>query len=153
MATYRLERSQTVRLPLGECWQFFSNPRNLEKITPPQLRFRILEGEELPAEIRRGLMIAYKVSPVFRLPLHWLTEITEVRAPHYFCDEQRAGPYKVWHHEHFFQTISETATEVRDVVHYVPPLGPVGAAINALVIRRQLKKIFDYRARVVSQLG
>ena len=143
MPVYTFTRTQTVAMPLEQCWAFFSDPRNLAKITPPALRLRV--ESELPPEIHPGLMIRYTVSPLFGLPMQWLTEITHVRKPDYFVDEQRVGPYRVWHHEHSFRAVGSNETEVHDLVHYVPPLGPVGAIINALVIRAQLERIFAYR--------
>jgi ligand-binding SRPBCC domain-containing protein len=148
MPIYTLRRTQTVRMPLAECWEFFSNPANLARITPPRLGFRV--HTQLPSEIYPGLMIRYTVSPLFGIPMTWLTEITQVRKPHFFVDEQRVGPYRLWHHEHTFAAVSDHETEITDLVHYVPPLGPIGALLNALVIRRQLAAIFDFRAR---QLG
>lgn len=145
MPVYTLERKQVVAMSRERCWQFFSDPRNLARITPPALGFRVLS--ELPPAIHPGLMIRYKVSPLFRVPMTWVTEITEVRAPDYFVDEQRVGPYRMWHHEHTFRTVDATHTEVHDLVHYVPPLGPLGAILNRLVIRRQLDQIFRFRER------
>jgi ligand-binding SRPBCC domain-containing protein len=90
------------------------------------------------------------VSPLFGIPMNWLTEITQVRAPEYFVDEQRVGPYAVWHHEHFFRAIDPAYTEVRDLVHYVPPLGPLGAVLNRWLIQPQLERIFDFRQQALS---
>ena len=137
-------------MSLEECWAFFSDPGNLEKITPPALR--LLVRSHLPPEIHAGLMIRYSVTPLFNLRLTWLTEITQVRKPDYFVDEQRVGPYRVWHHEHSFRALDQNRTEIRDVVHYVPPLGPLGAVINALVIRRQLARIFDFREEQLARM-
>ncbi|MEO6871075.1 MAG: SRPBCC family protein [Chthoniobacterales bacterium] len=143
MPIYQLERKQAVSLGVEECWRFFSDPRNLRKITPPALNFRI--KRELPAEVFPGLLIEYTVTPLLGIPLTWLTEIVHVDAPHRFVDEQRVGPYRIWHHEHSFRALSETETEMHDLVTYVPPFGPLGAIANWLVIRRQLEKIFDFR--------
>lgn len=84
--------------------------------------------------------------------MQWLTEITQVRKPEYFVDEQRIGPYRVWHHEHSFRAVNDE-TEVTDFVHYVPPLGPLGALINAFVVRRQVGQIFDYREQQLRRLS
>jgi ligand-binding SRPBCC domain-containing protein len=143
MPIYRIERRQVVPTCLAGCWRFFSDPRNLEKITPPAMNFTI--RNDLPAEIYPGLMIEYTVSPLFGVPLTWLTEIVQVDAPHRFVDEQRVGPYRIWHHEHSFRALPEGGTEVHDLVTYVPPLGPLGVLLNRLVIRPQLERIFDYR--------
>lgn len=150
MPIYTLERTQILRLPLADGWQFFSNPRNLEKITPPSLGFRI--KSELPPRIYPGLMIQYTVSPLLGVPLRWLTEIVHVEEPHHFVDEQRIGPYRLWHHEHFFRELADGQVEVRDFVHYVPPFGPLGAFVNAFVIRRQLAAIFDFRRRALEEI-
>jgi ligand-binding SRPBCC domain-containing protein len=148
MPVYTLSRTQLVRMSLTECWNFFSDPRNLATITPPELRFQI--QSELPREIYPGLMISYTVAPLLGVRLRWLTEIVQMNEPTYFADEQRQGPYRLWHHEHFFREIGEDQTEVRDLIHYVPPFGPLGGLINALVIRRQLEAIFDYRSHVLA---
>jgi ligand-binding SRPBCC domain-containing protein len=147
---YTLERKQNVRIPLEDCWEFFANPRNLEKITPPSLGFKV--NTALPAMIYPGLMIEYTVSPFFGIPLTWLTEIVQVDKPNYFVDEQRVGPYRLWHHEHFFRKMDAGQVEVRDLIHYVPPLGPLGASINAVAIRPQLLRIFDFRERTLHRL-
>lgn len=138
-------------MPLEQCWDFFSDPRNLPKITPPALRFVV--RSDLPERVHAGLMIRYTVSPLWRIPMKWLTEITLVESPHYFVDEQRVGPYRIWHHEHFFRALNDEETEVRDLVHYVPPFGPLGALLNTLVIRRQLERIFDFRAEELAKMG
>jgi ligand-binding SRPBCC domain-containing protein len=143
MPIYQLERCQIVPMSLPDCWRFFSEPRNLEKITPPALNFTVKSA--LPPEIYPGVLIEYTVAPLLGIPLTWLSEIVQVDAPHRFVDEQRVGPYRLWHHEHFFRAVAEGETEVRDLVTYVPPLGPLGAILNRLIIRPQLERILDYR--------
>ncbi len=137
-------------MPLLDCWQFFSDPRNLGKITPPALHFQVESA--LPEKIYRGMMIHYRIKPLAGIRMRWLTEITQIEEPNYFVDEQRAGPYRLWHHEHFFRAIDERHTHLRDLVHYVPPLGPLGGIINALAIRGQLARIFDYREQQLAKL-
>jgi ligand-binding SRPBCC domain-containing protein len=144
MPIYKLERSQVVPMPLEDCWRFFSDPRNLKKVTPPAMNLVIKSA--LPPTLYPGLMIEYTVAPLLGIPLTWLTEIVQVDAPHRLVDEQRVGPYRIWHHEHFFRALPEGETEVHDLVTYVPPLGPLGMFLNWLVVRRQLERIFDYRA-------
>ena len=138
-------------MSLGQCWDFFSNPRNLAKITPPTLGFRV--QSELPEKVYPGLMIEYKVSPLFGIPLSWLTEIVQVNEPHYFVDEQRVGPYQLWHHEHFFRELPDGEVEMRDLIHYVPPFGPLGFFINAMAIKPQLARIFDFRAEALKSMS
>ncbi|MDQ2918545.1 MAG: SRPBCC family protein [Verrucomicrobiota bacterium] len=108
---------------------------------------------DLPPEIHAGMMIRYTVSPLFGIPMTWVTEITHVRKPHYFSDEQRVGPYRLWHHEHSFRAISAEETEVDDLIHYVPPFGPFGAILNQLLVRPQLGRIFDFRTQQLSKIA
>jgi ligand-binding SRPBCC domain-containing protein len=150
MPTYTLRRTQLVELPLDECWRFFSDPANLPRITPSKLQLRVLSS--IPAEIYAGLMIRYTVSPLLNFPFTWLTEITQVRKPDFFVDEQRVGPYRLWHHEHSFRALDDKRTEVTDLVHYVPPFGPIGAVLDRVIIRRQLAGIFNYRASQLDQI-
>ncbi len=147
MPIYQLERKQKVAWPLEDCWRFFSDPRNLRKITPPELNFRI--KRDLPPAVYPGLMIEYTVSPLFGIPITWLTEIVHVDAPNRFVDEQRTGPYRIWHHEHFFSALPDGGTEVHDLVTYAPPLGPLGILLNRFLIRPQLEKIFNYREQMM----
>ncbi|MDQ6913839.1 MAG: SRPBCC family protein [Verrucomicrobiota bacterium] len=151
MPVYILQREQRVAMPLEDCWGFFSDPNNLQKITPPSLKFRVCS--QLPSEIHAGMMIRYTVSPLFGIPMTWVTEITQVRKPHYFADEQRVGPYSLWHHEHSFRAISERETEVRDLIHYAPPFGPFGAILNQLLVRQQLARIFEFRSKRLEELA
>ena len=103
MGIHVLTRSQIVPASVEECWAFFSDPRNLSKITPPALDFRVLS--DLPAKVYPGMMIQYRVRPLLGIPLTWLTEITHVEEPGHFVDEQRVGPYTLWHHEHWFRLL------------------------------------------------
>lgn len=152
MAIHVLRTCQIVPASLEACWAFFSDPRNLARITPESLDFQVLS--ELPPAMRAGMMIQYRVRPLFGIPVTWLTEITQVAAPGYFVDEQRVGPYAVWHHEHHFQALDAGRTEVRDVVHYAPPFGPLGELCHPWLIAPELRKIFAYReAAVVRQFG
>lgn len=151
MAIHTLRKTQLIRATLAECWDFFSNPRNLARITPPALGFRTVSGE-LPTEIHAGLMIEYRVRPVAGIPVAWLTEITHVRAPVHFVDEQRVGPYRLWHHEHFFVEKGARLVEVRDEVTYALPLGALGDIAAGWLVRRQLRAIFDFREKAVERI-
>jgi ligand-binding SRPBCC domain-containing protein len=150
MGIHVLQRRQVLPISVAECWTFFSDPRNLPKITPPSLDFTVLG--EMPEQMHAGLMIQYRVRPLFKIPMRWLTEITHVEPGHYFVDEQRVGPYRVWHHEHWFEATAPDRTEVRDLVHYVLPFGPLGEVVHQLFVRAELARIFDYREKVVSEL-
>jgi ligand-binding SRPBCC domain-containing protein len=143
MFVHVLNRTLILPASLDACWEFFSDPRNLPAITPPELGLEMVG--DVPHEIYEGLMISYVVRPLAGVPLSWLSEITHVDAPRYFVDDQRVGPYRVWHHEHFFTALEHGQTEVRDRIHYVLPLGPIGGAMHELVVRNELEKIFAYR--------
>jgi len=145
-----LKKRQVVDADIRECWAFFSDPHNLAKITPPNLDFRVLS--ELPDEIYEGMMVEYRVRPLLGIPMKWLTEISRVRAPHYFVDDQRVGPYALWHHEHEFIEMDEGRTEMVDRVHYVLPFSPVSEAIHSLVVSPQLEAIFDFRNQAVEKI-
>ncbi len=145
-----LTQRQTVHADIRTCWKFFSNPGNLEKITPPGLGFQVMS--ELPEEIRAGMMIEYRVRPLFGIPMRWLTEISHVHRPHYFVDEQRVGPYAVWHHEHEFVEAGDGKTEMIDRVHYVLPFSPLSEPLHPLLVEPQLKAIFDHRIRAVEKI-
>ena len=135
---------------MDEAWDFFSSPANLQKITPEKLGFKIVSkhhGEKMYA----GQIIEYYVKPLFGIPLYWMTEITHVVDKKYFIDEQRFGPYTMWHHQHHFKETPE-GIEMTDIVHYKLPLGILGDLANYLFVKKQLKGIFDYRFKVVEDL-
>ena len=147
MKIHRLVCQQRVEAPLGEVFEFFSRAHNLERITPPWLRFELLTRE--PVEMRIGALIDYRLH-VHGLPLRWRSRIECWEPERAFVDRQTRGPYRVWHHRHEFEA-SGGGTVVRDVVHYALPLGLLGGAAHPLV-RRDLKQIFDYRRAAVERL-
>jgi ligand-binding SRPBCC domain-containing protein len=149
MAIHVLERRQIIRATIAECWDFFSNPRNLAEITPKTLDFVVLS--ELPRKMHPGLVIEYRVRPLLGIPMTWLTEITHVEEPRYFVDEQRVGPYKIWHHEHFFEALPDGRIELRDLVHYVLPFSPFSEVIHPILVKPQLDQIFAYREKAVRE--
>ncbi len=139
---YKLERSQILPISLEKAWEFFSRPENLNEITPDELSFKIIT--KVPGNVYEGLMIAYKVKPFPLVSFDWLTEITHVKAPHYFVDEQRIGPYKLWHHEHHFEAC-DGGVLMTDIVHYALPFGILGQLAHPMFIEKKLNRIFDYR--------
>lgn len=149
MPIHVLRCLQIIPAPIEHCWAFFSDPRNLAKITPPSLDFQVLS--DLPPTIYPGMMIEYRVRPLPGLRVTWLTEITHVAAPQRFVDEQRVGPYAVWHHEHFFTALDDGHTEIRDLVHYVLPFGWLGNLAHPLLVAPQLAKIFAFREKAVTE--
>lgn len=138
-------------IPAGieECWSFFSDPANLARITPPSLDFEIVS--DLPREIHPGLMIEYRVRPIFGIRMAWLTEITQVERPLRFVDEQRVGPYRIWHHEHRFREVEDGRTEMCDIVHYVLPFSPFSELAHSWLVAPELRRIFDFRERAVRE--
>ena len=146
MKLYRLHTMQDIKISLDEAWDFFSDPRNLAKITPDHLSFNILS--ELPEKMYAGMIIEYTIKPVAGIPIRWITEITQVREKEFFIDEQRAGPYKFWHHQHMFEEI-DGGTRMYDTVHYAVPFGIFGRIANSLFVKRQVNMIFDFRHRIL----
>ena len=147
MAFYQLDCTQRIPVDLDTAWAFISRPENLKSITPDHMGFDIVT-RDLPEVMYPGMIIEYRVRPLAGIPLRWVTEITHVQEKRYFVDEQRVGPYSMWHHEHFLEPI-EGGVLMRDRVSYQPPLGPLGAIAHALFIRRQLRDIFEYRRLAV----
>lgn len=139
---YRIERTQVLPISLEEAWAFFSSPKNLAKITPKELGF-VVHGD-VPEVMYPGLFIEYTVSPLLGIPMRWVTEITHVREGSYFVDEQRVGPYAIWHHEHFFESVPG-GVKMTDVVHYKVPLGILGILVHPWLVRPKLEQIFSYR--------
>jgi len=149
MKVYTKETVQYVNASVEECWAFFSSPRNLQKITPENMGFQITDFDN--KSMYAGQIIQYKVSPLAGLKLSWMTEITFVKENSYFIDEQRFGPYALWHHKHFFEP-TENGTKMTDLVHYALPLGFLGRIMNTLVVKNKLKEIFDYRCVKVDEM-
>lgn len=145
---YQLITKALIPAPLTEVWDFFSSPQNLQKITPPGMGFKILVGGK--GKMYPGQMIAYTVRPLSGIPITWITEITHVQEGRYFVDEQRKGPYAIWHHEHHFAEV-EGGVEMTDIVSYTLPLGWLGSLAQFLFVKRQLKTIFDYRSEVIEK--
>lgn len=149
MAFYQFKAQQLIKSDINQVWDFISTPANLKKITPPYMGFDITSGE-LPEKMYQGMIISYKVSPLFGLKTDWVTEITHVRNLSYFVDEQRIGPYKLWHHQHILKETAEGIL-MNDIVTYSPPLGFLGALANGLIIRKKLNEIFEFRYKAVDQ--
>jgi ligand-binding SRPBCC domain-containing protein len=147
----RLQSLRTIQrlpVPIAEAWAFFSDPRNLGRITPPWMRFEIISP--VPARAYAGLLITYRVRPLAGIPVTWVTEITHMCEPYLFVDEQRVGPYRFWHHQHLFREVMG-GVEMEDIVHYALPLGWLGLIVNRLMVAPRLREIFAYRRRVLEQ--
>jgi len=146
---YSLKTVQLLPIGIDEAWDFFSSPANLQKITPDHLGFKIISSHH-GDKMYPGQIIEYTVKPVLGIPLYWMTEITHVEDKKYFVDEQRFGPYRMWHHQHHFK-LTDKGVEMTDIVHYKLPLGFLGKIAHSLFVKKQLKQIFDYRYKVVAE--
>jgi ligand-binding SRPBCC domain-containing protein len=149
MAFYQLKTEQKIPASMEKVWDFISSPANLKEITPDHMGFDITSGD-LPEKMYPGMIISYKVSPLLGIKMTWVTEITHVKQGEYFVDEQRSGPYSIWHHQHHIEPI-QGGVLMRDIVSYKPPLAFLGSIANWLFIRRQLNNIFSYRFEAVEQ--
>jgi len=148
--TYTLNTVLSIPVSLEDAWEFFSRPDNLQTITPQHLGFQI-RSKHHGSFMYPGQIIEYTVKPVLGIPLYWMTEITHVSDKKYFVDEQRFGPYSLWHHQHHFKAI-EGGVEMTDIVHYKLPLWFLGDIAHSLFVRSQLEHIFQYRTQQVEAL-
>ncbi len=143
MAYYQLVTTQKLPVSINEIWEFISAPDNLKGITPKQMGF-IVTSNSGGGKMYPGMIITYKVSPLFGIKLNWMTEITHVKDQEYFVDEQRQGPYSMWHHEHKIEAI-DGGVLMTDILTYSPPFGFLGAIANSILIKNKIKQIFDFR--------
>jgi ligand-binding SRPBCC domain-containing protein len=150
MKIYQLQMTQKLPISLKKAWEFFSDPKNLAKITPNWLNFQI--STDLSEKMYPGMIILYTVRPLFNIPTTWVTEITHVNKPFYFVDEQRFGPYKMWHHQHIFKESEDGNIIMEDIVSYVVPFGIIGRIMNRLVIRNKITEIFNYRKTMLEEI-
>ena len=148
MAEHILERKQIVERPLTEVFEFFADARNLEKITPPELNFRIITPQ--PFDIKKGALIEYQLK-LRGIPIGWKTEITEWNPPCSFVDSALKSPYKQWIHLHTFETGANGETIMKDIVRYRLPLEPLGDLAH-FYVKKELKYIFDYRYQVIEEI-
>ena len=146
---YQLKRQQLVKTDMATCWDFFSSPGNLQKITPKYMGFDVLT--EVPEKMYEGLMIEYRVRPLLGIPMNWITEITHVKEHQFFVDEQRKGPYRIWHHEHHFETV-DNGVLMSDIVSYEFPFGILGKIAHPILVQRKLNEIFDFRFEIVEEI-
>jgi ligand-binding SRPBCC domain-containing protein len=151
MKTYTLHFSQKIPISLTEAWGFFSSPLNLSKITPKSMSFVITSDYGPNTKMYEGMLISYKVSPLLGIKMDWITEITHVKEGEYFIDEQRFGPFALWHHEHHFAAI-KGGVLMTDKLTYGVPFGFLGNIANSIIVARQTQEIFDYRVKAVDEL-
>jgi len=142
-----LKKIQQLPITLDEAWDFFSEPGNLNKITPPGMNFRIT-SDPGDGRMYQGMIITYKISPLWGIPLTWVTEITHVQERKFFVDAQLSGPYKFWHHQHLFREI-HGGVEMTDILHYALPYGFLGRWMENIFIKKKVTGIFAYREKVL----
>ena len=149
MKIYQLKALQNLPISIEEAWEFFSNPNNLSVITPEWLNFKVTS--KLSDKMYPGMIITYKVHPVLGIPNTWVTEITNVKEPFYFVDEQRFGPYKLWHHQHHFKE-NDNGVEMFDIVNYALPFDPLSRPLNSMLVEKKVKEIFEYREKKLREM-
>jgi ligand-binding SRPBCC domain-containing protein len=146
---YQIRQVIKVKASLKEVWSFYSNPQNLEKVTPEGIGFRLLDA--LPEEMYTGLVLRYIIKPIAGIPIQWATEITHISPMVYFVDHQLSGPYKIWHHQHHFEEI-QGGCQITDIIHYELPLGILGKLAHVLFVKKQLTAIFAHREKTTLKM-
>ena len=146
---YQFCSVQYLNTDLKSIWEFASSPKNLKKITPDYMLFNITSNNN--DKIYPGMIISYNVAPILNIKLNWVTEITQVFENKYFIDEQRIGPYSLWHHQHLFE-LEDDKVKMTDIVTYKPPFGLLGRIANSLFIKKQLESIFEFRRNKMNQI-
>lgn len=149
MKIYRLETIQNLPISQKEAWNFLSDPRNLKTITPDYMGFEIVSGAA--SKMYAGQILQYIVTPLLNIPLNWVTEITHIKEGEYFVDEQRFGPYSLWHHKHFIKPI-KNGVEMIDIVDYKVPFGILGQLVQPFLVRPKLEEIFEYRKNAIDRI-
>lgn len=144
-----IKQEQVLPISLHDAWDFFSNPENLNVITPPKMVFEITST--LPKKMYEGMLITYKIEPLLKIPMKWCTEITHIRELSFFTDEQRIGPYRLWHHEHHFRQV-ENGVLMTDLLYYDIGKGILGKIAGALFVHKAVQSIFDYRKKKLTAL-
>ena len=138
----KLYQEQLLPLPLEEAWNFFATPKNLNEVTPNDLVFKITST--LPEKMYEGLIITYRIQPLLNISINWCTEITHIKEQEYFVDEQRKGPYNIWHHEHHFKSVGGGVL-MTDILHYDIGKSIFGRIAGKLFVHKQVQQIFRYR--------
>lgn len=150
MKVYELHAEQWLPVKIEDAWTFFSSAKNLATITPGNLGFHIT-STDLPPDIFTGMLIKYRLKPLFGIPVKWTTEITAVDRPHSFIDKQLKGPYSLWEHQHRFIE-KDGGVLVLDRVRYSLPFGVLGRIMQKLVVKKKLDNIFLFRRETLSHL-
>ena len=147
---YSLKVKQKISQPIEEVWNFFATPKNLNELTPKNMNFNIISGRS--DDFFPGKIISYSVNPFKFWNIKWVTEITHINKNKLFIDEQRFGPYSMWHHEHHFIKNEDGSTTIYDKVIYKIPFGIIGKIAHKLFIKKRLTEIFNFRKKRINQL-
>ena len=150
MSYTQIIKEQTLNENIDNVWDFMSSPKNLEEITPEEMSFNITSSNK-DEKMYEGMIITYEVTPLLNIPLSWMTEITHVKEKNFFVDEQRLGPYKMWHHQHIFEKC-EQGIKMKDIITYIPPFYFLGKIANTLFIEKKVNDIFEYRKKVLDKI-
>jgi ligand-binding SRPBCC domain-containing protein len=151
MSFFYLHKEQLLPVDLSTAWAFFSSPNNLSLITPPEMGFTTLTTFSDGQEIYTGMLIDYTVKPLFGIPLHWQTQINHVQKPYSFTDMQLKGPYRCWEHTHTF-TQTDKGVLMKDEVKYKLPFGPLGTLTHALLVKKKLEALFQFRKAAIERI-
>lgn len=151
MKTYVLKTEQAIPITLDEAWEFFSSPLNLAKITPADVSFVVTSDQTTSTKVYAGMIITYKIAPLLGIKMDWMTEITHVVEKQYFVDEQRFGPYALWHHQHHFKEIAGGVL-MNDILHYAIPYGVIGRLSNSVFVGNKLKQVFEFREKAIERI-
>ena len=138
----RLEQIQELPIDINTAWDFFSSPKNLNEITPEEMVFEITSP--LQQKMYEGMFITYNIKPMLNIPMQWCTEITHIKEQEFFVDEQRKGPYNIWHHEHHFKA-TQNGVLMTDILHYDIGKSFLGWVAGELFVHQKVKEIFEYR--------
>ncbi len=149
MKIYTFHRKQNFPISIDEAWNFLSDPKNLKKITPDYMSFDIISKIDRP--MFSGQIIQYIVTPILGIKTKWVTEITHIKHKEYFVDEQRFGPYSLWHHKHFIKEI-DGGVEMEDIIDYKLPMGILGQLVHPILVKPKLEEIFEYRTKKLTEL-
>jgi len=149
MSVHSFKAVQYIPLSLQDAWAFFSSPANLQKITPPDVHFTVISSFHGDS-IYPGQIIEYKIRPFWMIEWYWMTEITHVEPGRYFADEQRYGPYSLWHHQHHFKEVPG-GVEMTDIVHYKIPGWWLGELLARRLVEKKLQQIFAFRFKTIEE--
>jgi ligand-binding SRPBCC domain-containing protein len=151
MKSYALKYEALLPTTLDKAWDFFSSPLNLQKITPADMQFIVTSDYKEGTKMYPGMIITYTISPLLGIKMNWMTEITHVKDKEYFVDEQRFGPYALWHHQHHFEQV-EGGILMTDIVNYAIPYGFIGRIAHSLIVKKKLQRIFLFREETIAHL-